>query len=60
MDDGLYLKEGNIDTSEIGIKYWAEKLKCTEKNLNDAICRIGTKYNLLVLYLELNRQIDKT
>lgn len=59
MDDGLYLKNGKIDTSEEGILFWANTFKCSEVVLKDAICKIGTLHNVLIMYLEMNRTIDE-
>jgi hypothetical protein len=59
MTDEQYLKEGKIDTTEQGIIYWSQKLKCTPKDLKDSICKIGDSYNVLVLYLEMNRLIKR-
>jgi hypothetical protein len=57
MENGIYLKDGKIDTSEEGIAYWAERLNCSNENLKDAIYKIGTIYNVLEMYLEMNNQI---
>ena len=59
MIEGLYLKDGKIDTSEEGILYWANTLNCSEIVLRDAICKIGTLHNVLLMYLEMNHLIDK-
>lgn len=55
MEEDLYLSDGKIDTSDESVTYWAKQLKCKEKDLKNAICRIGTSYNVLVLYLQMNR-----
>ena len=57
MENGLYLKDGKIDTSEEGIAYWAKRLNCSNDVLKDAICKIGTVYNFLKMYLEMNNHI---
>lgn len=55
MEHGEYLKDGKIDTSVEGIAYWTNQLKCKENDLMDAICRIGTTHNVLILYLQMNQ-----
>ncbi len=57
-ETNLYLKDDKIDISEKGISYWAKELKCSKKDLKDAICKIGNTYNVLVPYLEMNRLIN--
>ena len=59
MEQEEYLKDGKIDISEEGITYWADQLKCNEKDLKDAICRLGTAYNVLVLYLQMNQLLGE-
>lgn len=55
----MYLKEGRIDISDNGIIYWANKIKCNPNDLKKAICNVGDSYNVIILYLELNRQINR-
>ncbi len=59
MNDDLYLKDDKIDSSDEGIAYWSEKLGCTQQDLIYTLNRIGNKYSLVLLYLELNRLIIK-
>ncbi len=59
MDTNQYLKDGKIDVSTEGIKYWSEKLQCSEKNLSEAIYKLGNSYTALTLYLEMNHMINK-
>lgn len=58
MEAGLYLKEGKIETCDEGIAYWTVKFKCSEKDLREAISKIGTIHNVLLMYLEMNHLID--
>lgn len=60
MEKKKYLREGKIDVTEEGITYWADKINCEKKDLRNAICCVGNCYNILVLFLELNRQIKKS
>jgi len=54
-----YIKDGKIDTSTDGLIYWAQEMKCSQKDLKDAVSRIGNGYTILLLYLEMNRLIRK-
>ncbi len=58
MEEYKYIKDGKVDTSEDGIAYWANKFKCTETVLREAVYKIGTIHNVLVMYLEMNHFID--
>ncbi|MDX2174385.1 MAG: DUF3606 domain-containing protein [Bacteroidota bacterium] len=57
MQTNSYLKDGRIDTSKEGISYWSKKLNCLEKDLQEAVCKIGNTYSVLILYLEMNQKI---
>lgn len=59
MSKELYITDGKIDTCAAGIAYWSKKLNCSEKDLRDAVNKIGAVYSVLILYLELNRMINK-
>lgn len=59
MNNDLYLKDDKIDVSDEGIIYWSEKLGCREQDLKNTINRIGNKYTVVVLYMELNRLIPE-
>ena len=59
MNNGLYLKDGNIEISEASIAYWSEKWNCSPQDIKDAIYRIGNNYNILILYLTMNRRINQ-
>lgn len=59
MRDALYLKEGKIDTSEEGIKYWSNKLNCSVTDLENSIFKIGNTYSILILYMEMNNLINR-
>jgi hypothetical protein len=59
MEEEQYLKNCKIDTSEEGITYWAGKIKCETKDLKNAIQTVGDSYSVLILFLELNRQITE-
>lgn len=59
MNNDLYLNNDKIDVSDEGIIFWSEKLDCTELDLRNTINRIGNKYIIVVLYMELNRLIPK-
>jgi hypothetical protein len=58
MDKASYLKDGKIDISDEGLVYWSDKLHCSQKDLSDAISKIGNSYTILTMYLEMNRLID--
>jgi hypothetical protein len=59
MDNATnYLREGKIDISGEGLRYWSEKLSCSQKDLSDAVGKIGNGYTILTLYLEMNRLIN--
>ena len=59
MSKELFITDGKIHTCPEAIVYWSKKLKCSEKDLKEAITKIGTAYTVLTLYLELNRMINK-
>lgn len=59
MEKLKYLRDGKIDTSDEGIAFWATNFKCSETVLKEAIYKIGTIYNVLLMYLEMNNFIDK-
>lgn len=59
MNNGLYLKDGNIEISDESIAYWSEKWNCSPQDIKDAIYRIGNNYNILILYLTMNRRINQ-
>lgn len=52
------LKDGKIDISDKGISYWSRTFNCSEKNLREAVNKIGTIHNVLLLYLQMNHLID--
>jgi hypothetical protein len=58
MSDRQYIANGKIDTSAEAILYWAEEFKCSQKDLKDAVSRIGNGYTILLLYLQMNRLIE--
>jgi hypothetical protein len=57
MDESKYLKDGKIDISDDGITYWSDKIKCNPLDLMYAVSKVGEKYDVLLLFLELNRMI---
>ena len=59
MNKDLYIKDSKIDISDEGISYWAKQLRCSEKDLKDAVAKIGNTYNVLVPYMEMNQLINK-
>lgn len=59
MLESEYLKNGKIDTTEEGIVYWANEMKCAPQDLRNAVMCIGDDYKILKLYLELNRLIKE-
>lgn len=59
MLEGVYIKNGKIESSEEGIVYWADKLNCTPHDLRNTIMCIGEDYKIVKLYLELNRLIKE-
>jgi hypothetical protein len=59
MSKELFITDGKIHTCPEGIVYWSKKLNCSEKDLIDAIAKIGTVHTVLILYLELNRMINQ-
>lgn len=59
MDKMQNLIDGNIDSSDEGIVYWAKQINCSEQDLIDAVYNIGNRYNMLVMYLEMNHKIHK-
>lgn len=54
-----YIKEGKIDVSPKGIIYWSRKIHCEPDDLRYAVSKIGNDFNVVVLFLELNRLIRK-
>lgn len=60
MNSKHYIKEGKIDISDKGIIYWARKINCEPEDLKQAVSKIGNDFNVLVLFLELNRRIRRT
>ena len=59
MYEQNYLKDGMIILSDESISFWANKLKCSEKDLQDSILKIGNNINVLTMYLEMNQLIKK-
>lgn len=59
MEEKDYLNNSQIEISEESIKFWANKLKCSEKDLHDSILKIGNNINTLSMYLEMNQLIKK-
>lgn len=59
MNNNLYIKDSKIDISDEGISYWAKQLGCSEKDLRDAISKIGNTYNVLIPYMEMNQLINR-
>lgn len=59
MSHQQYITDGKIDTSAEGLHYWAQEFKCSQKDLVEAVSRIGNSYTILLLYLEMNRLIDE-
>jgi len=59
MEDLKYLENGKIDLCDESIKFWANKLNCSEKNLRDSVCKIGNNFNVLSMYLEMNHLMEK-
>jgi hypothetical protein len=59
MEPTLYISNGKIDISDAGINYWAKKLKCSPSDLKKATNAIGSTYNALILYMEMNQLINK-
>ncbi len=57
MSEKLYIADGKIDTSPEAISYWAGEFRCSDKDLIEAVARIGNGYTILLLYLEMNRLI---
>lgn len=57
VSEKLYIADGKIDTSPEAISYWADEFRCSDKDLLDAVGRIGNGYTILLLYLEMNRLI---
>lgn len=59
MSELRYLKNDKIELSDESIKFWANKLNCSEKDLRDSVCRIGSNINVLSMFLEMNRLVKK-
>ncbi len=59
MKGQKYLENDQIILSDASIKFWANKLNCFEKDLRDSINKIGNNYNVLSMYLEMNRLVKK-
>ncbi len=59
MKGQKYLENDQIILSDASIKFWANKLNCSEKDLRDSISKIGKNYNVLSMYLEMNRLVKK-
>jgi hypothetical protein len=57
VSEKLYIADGKIDTSPEAIHYWACEFRCSDKDLMEAVSRIGNGYTILLLYLEMNRLI---
>ncbi len=57
MEEDVFLNDGRVDVSDEGLIYWADKINCDLKDLKDAVSKIGDKYKVLVLFLQLNRKI---
>ncbi|MBI3520512.1 MAG: DUF3606 domain-containing protein [Bacteroidetes bacterium] len=57
MDANEYLKDGLIDISGDGLVYWSKKLRCSEKDLREAVYKLGNGYTVITLYLEMNQMI---
>lgn len=58
-EHGKYLQDGKIEISEEGIVYWTNQLKCNERDLMDAISKIGTTHNTLIMYLQMNQKLGE-
>ena len=59
MKELKYLENGQINLSDESIKFWVNKLNCTEKDLRDSISKIGNNFNVLSMYLEMNHLMKK-
>ncbi len=59
MIESLYLKDGKIITSNESLKYWSRKLKCSETDLKASLLKIGSSYNTLILYMEMNQLLNR-
>ncbi len=59
MADKMYIQNGKIDTSEEGINYWCQKLKCSPYDLKKSVVEIGSMYNTLILYMEMNNLVNR-
>lgn len=57
MEEDMYFSDGRIDISEEGIIYWTNKINCDPLDLKHAVSKVGDKYNVILLFLELNRKI---
>jgi hypothetical protein len=58
MIDSGYLKEGKINSSNESLMYWSQKLKCSESDLKESMLKIGSSYNSLILYMEMNQLLN--
>ena len=59
MEEHTYIKNGQLDLTDESIKFWANKLNCSEKDLRDSISKIGTNFNVLLMFLEMNQLVKK-
>jgi hypothetical protein len=59
MKGQKYLENSQISLSDESIKFWANKLNCSEKDLRDSISKIGNNLNVLSMYLEMNHLMKK-
>jgi len=59
MEELKYLENGQINLSDESIKFWANKLNCSEKDLLDSVSKIGNNLNVLSMYMEMNQLVKK-
>ena len=59
MEELRYIQNDQIELSNESIKFWANKLNCTEKELRDSINKIGNNVNVLSMFLEMNYIVKK-
>lgn len=59
MEEHKYLENGRITLSDESIKFWANKLKCSEKDLRNSISKVGNNFNVLSMYMEMNHLVKK-
>ncbi len=57
MQDSEFLTQGKIDISEEVIEFWSKKFNCKKEDLIKAVNKIGSRHNILLCYLEMNRLI---